>query len=123
MLQSRFSAPELEAFHQTYQRDGVVHVPGLLTPEWTARLMSALRRARETLTGGGVAAAVDPMRGRTSPAAAPAGFATAEFSQAPGRLTIRWLWRDDPEVRSFFTESGVAPVVGAVIGAQRLQYR
>jgi ectoine hydroxylase-related dioxygenase (phytanoyl-CoA dioxygenase family) len=123
MSHDRFSAAELEAFRQTYQRDGVVHVPGLLSPEWTARLMTALQRARETLTGG-AGAAVDPMKGRATAGANPGNgaAATAEFSQAPGRLTIRWLWRDDPEVRRFFTDSGVGPVVAAVIGARRLQY-
>jgi ectoine hydroxylase-related dioxygenase (phytanoyl-CoA dioxygenase family) len=121
MSQSRFSADELDAFRQAYQRDGVVHVPGLLTPAWTARLLGALQHAREVLTSG-AAAAVDPMQGRTTTTAATPGFSTAEFSQAPGRLTIRWLWRDEPQVRSFFTDSGVAPVVAAVIGARRLQY-
>jgi Phytanoyl-CoA dioxygenase (PhyH) len=123
MSQSRFTRVELDAFRQTYQRDGVVHLPGLLTPAWTARLLAALQRARAILTTGAVAA-VNPMQGRTASAASPPapGFATAEFSQAPGRLTMRWLWRDDPEVRGFFTDSGVAPVVGTVIGAKRLQY-
>jgi ectoine hydroxylase-related dioxygenase (phytanoyl-CoA dioxygenase family) len=121
MPESRFSTAELAALRETYQRDGVVHLPGLLTPAWTARLLAALQRARQVLTAG--AAAVNPMQGRTAASAATApGFATAEFSQAPGRLTMRWLWRDDPEVRSFFTDSGVAPVVAAVIGARRLQY-
>jgi len=119
MSQSRFGQDELDAFRAIYQRDGVVHVPGLLTPAWTARLLGTLQRARETLTTGAVA--VNPMQGRTAAAGSP-GLGTAEFSQAPGRLTLRWLWRDDPEVRDFFTESGVAPVVAAVIGARRLQY-
>lgn len=122
MSQSRFSTDERDAFRAAYQRDGVVHVPGLLTPEWTARLLAGLRRARAILTEGATAA-VNPVQGRAAtPAATTPGFGTAEFSEAPGRLTLRWLWRDDPAVRSFFTDSGVAPVVAAVIGARRLQY-
>ena len=124
MSQSRYSSTQLEEFREVYLRDGVVHVPGLLTPQWTERLMRTLRRAREALTARGEPG-VNPMQGRTAPllpSQGESGYATAEFSQAPGRLTIRWLWRDDPEVRGFFTDAGVAPVVAAVIGARRLQY-
>jgi ectoine hydroxylase-related dioxygenase (phytanoyl-CoA dioxygenase family) len=130
MESSRFSAAQLAAFHDTYQRDGVVKVPGLLPAEWVQRLGAALQRARRTLTAR-AAPVVNPRLGQTagsnalavaSAAQANDGYVTAEYSEAKGRLTIRWLWRDDPEVRAFFTDSGVAPVVAAVIGAQRLQY-
>jgi hypothetical protein len=99
-LSSAFSATELSRFAAIYAQDGVVHIPGLLGLDWVERLVSVISQAREALTG---------MR-------------TAEFSSAPGRFTIRWLWRDLDSVRSFFTDSGVAPVVAAVIGAKRLQY-
>lgn len=123
MSRNRFEAADFEQFRATYQRDGVVHVPGLLSPEWTERLTRALRHARETLTSH-AESAVDPMKVRATPRPADSGleYPTAEFSQATERLTIRWLWRDDPEIRAFFTDSGVARVVGAIIGARRLQY-
>ncbi len=123
MPQNRYSATQLETFREVYRSDGAVHLPGLLTPAWTGRLTVALRRARETLTAR-TGSAVNPMQGRIPSPTPAAGdvYPTAEYSQAPGRLTIRWLWRDDAAVRSFFTDSGVADVVGAVIGAQRLQY-
>ena len=50
---SRFSTAQLAAFHDAYQRDGVVKVPGLLPVEWVARLGRALQRARRTLTARG----------------------------------------------------------------------
>ena len=130
MAPSRFDAAQLAAFHDSYQRDGVVKVPGLLSADWVARLDRALQRARRTLTARG-APVVNPRLGLSDGSNALAveraarandGYVDAEYSQARGRLTIRWLWRDDPEVRAFFTDSGVAPVVAAVIGARRLQY-
>jgi hypothetical protein len=112
-----FSAAELDRFAAIYRDDGVVHIPGLLGRDWVQRLVSVLSQARQTLTGSGESASgLAPGSRRLS------GMRTAEFSSAPGRFTIRWLWRDLDTVRRFFTDSGVAPVVAAVIGAKRLQY-
>jgi hypothetical protein len=114
---SRFPAAELDRFAATYRDDGVVHIPGLLAQDWVERLVSVISKARETLTGSGASpSGLAPGSRRLS------GMHTAEFSSAPGRFTIRWLWRDLDAVRSFFTDSDVAPVVAAVIGAKRLQY-
>jgi hypothetical protein len=121
MSPSPINAAQLEGFRNTYQRDGVVHVPGLLGAEWVERLIRALRDARETLTAHRESA-TNPMQGRAAAPATAPGYPTTEFSQARGRLTLRWLWRDDAQVRRFFTDSGVAPAVGAIIGARRLQY-
>ena len=116
---ARFSLAELARFARRYADDGVVHVPGLLAADWVERLTRAVTRARTELTA--ARGSTNPVQGAA--AAAPAeGYPTAEYSAAPGRCTIRWLWRDRPEVRAFFTDSGVAPVVAALIGAHRLQY-
>jgi ectoine hydroxylase-related dioxygenase (phytanoyl-CoA dioxygenase family) len=109
----------LALYAETYARDGVVHVPGLLAADWVERLTGVVTRARADLTGRHES--INPVLGATASAHAD-GYPTAEYSAAPGRCTIRWLWRDRPEVRAFFTDSGVAPVVAAVIGAHRLQY-
>ena len=118
---SCYSPPELAEFARQYAADGVVRVPGLLAGDWVARLTRIVERARTDLTQ--LRVATNPVLG---PAAAPAArthaYPTAEHSTAPGRCTIRWLWRDVPEVRAFFTDSGVAPVVAAIISARRLQY-
>ncbi len=50
MTSSRFDAAQLAAFHDSYQRDGVVRLPDLLAADWVARLDRALQRARRTLT-------------------------------------------------------------------------
>jgi len=95
-----------------------VHIPGLLGEEWVERLVGVMSQVRRTLTGNAAEGAAGVAPGsRIVP-----GMRTAEFSSAPGRVTIRWLWRDLETVRQFFTDSGVAPVVAAVIGARRLQY-
>jgi hypothetical protein len=115
---ARFSNAELAGFAATYAADGVVRIPGLLEGPWVKELVDALaevRRALESQTAEGPAGVAPGSR-------LVPGLGTAEFSSAPGRFTIRWLWRDLDLMRRFFTDSGVAPVVGAVIGARRLQY-
>jgi hypothetical protein len=128
LTQTPFSATALAAFAATYAADGVVHVPGLLSVDWVQRLVDVLAEARRTLTGeGGASPAATGEPATIRAGVAPGsrlipGMHTAEWSSAPGRFTIRWLWRDLDSVRRFFTDSGVAPVVAAVIGARRLQY-
>lgn len=127
-MTERFSAGQLAHFAATYQADGVVHLPGLLDADWIERLTAAVTAARAVLTSARPARnpVADPQATEGSkgevPDAADAGYASADHSVAAGRCTIRWLWRDRIEVRRFFTESGVAPVVAAVIGARHLQY-
>ena len=94
----------LNSLSQTYQHDGVVKVPGLLDKKWVAQLLSVIENVRQ------------------DEKAYLAQHRTAEVSHAQGRMTIRWLWRDNPDVATFFTDAGVHPVVAAIIGARRLQY-
>ena len=119
MSQSEFAAEQLAEFAAAYARDGVVKVPGLLGADWVERLVRALRSARATLQQG---PARDPAGQQSAIASADGHLGAAEYSSAPGRFTMRWLWREDAVVRSFFTDTDVAPVVAAVIGARRLQY-
>jgi ectoine hydroxylase-related dioxygenase (phytanoyl-CoA dioxygenase family) len=119
------SPESLSSLAEQYALDGVVHVPQLLDAARIARLTDAVTSARLILTS--AAAPNDPMRGRegavAQASAAPTdSYPTAEYSIAPGRFTVRWLWRDDPEVRAFFTDSGVASVVAGIIGARKIQY-
>jgi hypothetical protein len=120
MTSARYSPQQLQAFAATYRRDGVVHVPGLLAPEWVARLTRVIQQARVELAEDQPTV---PTIGRHESAARmKSKYPTAEYSYAPGRFTIRWLWRDVDDVRRFFTDTGVAPVVAAILGAKRLQY-
>jgi hypothetical protein len=105
------NAPDPASLRRQYDADGVVKIPGLLGPAWIERLRSAVELARAELSARPDAAARPDPR-----------YPTADFSTAPGRFTLRWLWRDSDDLRRFFTDSGVAPVVAALLGAKRLQY-
>lgn len=126
MQASSFTVEQLQGFARTYEEDGVVHVPRLLSVPWIERLTRAVLTARDELTHS--RGAVNPVEGsaavgaRVNHDARTSRFATADYSSAAGRFTVRWLWRDDPDVRAFFTDSGVAPVVAAIIGTRQLQY-
>lgn len=104
MTTSKFSSPRIQEFAEQYAADGVVKIPGLLSPQWISKLLEAVEEVR------------------AHPAGEPLPWPTVQTSRAPGRLTIRWMWRDVDGVRRFFTDSGVAAVVGGVIRAKRLQY-
>ena len=120
MSDNKFNAAQLAEFAAIYAEDGVVRIPILLGEEWVQRLLGAINEARQTLTPDHARSPMDHFvkvpedTGKT--------YRIAEYSAAPGRFTIRWLWRDLDVVRRFFTDSGVAPVVAAVIGARKLQY-
>lgn len=103
-MQARFTPRQLLEFADMYECDGVVHVPGLLDRSWIDELLGTIADVRRDLA-------------RTR-----ARHHTVEWSEAPGRFTIRWMWRDFENVRRFFVESGVHTVVAAVIRAERLQY-
>ena len=120
MNEGQFDAAQLAAFAATYANDGVVHVPGLLSAAWVQRLVGVIVEARNSLTPEHARSPMDHFVKVPEDTGKP--YRVAEYSAAPGRFTIRWLWRDLPEIRRFFTDSGVAPVVAAVIGAMKLQY-
>ena len=118
MAESSVKLTDQDRWHADYLRDGAVHIPGLLSADWVNQLRDVLCAAREEF----VAIRSDAKSVNGTVTVATERYPTAEFSQARGRFTMRWLWRDVDTVRRFFTESGVAPVVAAVIGARRIQY-
>ena len=120
MSEEKFSAAQLAAFAATYASDGVVHVPRLLSSGWVRRLTDVIVEARRSLTPDHARSPMDHFVQVPEDTGKP--YHVAEYSAAPGRFTIRWLWRDLETVRRFFTETGVAPVVAAIIGAKKIQY-
>lgn len=110
-----YTPSQLDAFAREYARVGVVHIPGLLTQDWIDRLMASIQS---------VVAAAKPLKsdrgGNETRSLGP--DSEIMLLAAPGRKTIRWMSRDLADVKSFFTHSGVAPVVARVIGAKQLQY-
>jgi ectoine hydroxylase-related dioxygenase (phytanoyl-CoA dioxygenase family) len=117
---SKYSDTDIGKFREIYATDGVVHVPGLLDPGWVRDLTQIIEDARVTLTPDHARSPMDHFV--AVPDDTGQRYRVAEYSYSPGRFTIRWLWRDLDPVRRFFTESNVAPLVAAVIGARRLQY-
>lgn len=99
----RGSSSDFADLADAYDRDGVVRVPGLLSADWVARLLAAIDDVR--------------VRQRTGEP-----FQQVECFTAPGRLTIRWMWREYEAVRAFFTASGVQDVVAAVLRTPTLRY-
>lgn len=95
---TRYDIPALNA---AYDADGVVKVPGLVSQAWVERLTSAITEFRKRDPGD--------------------AFSTY-FGHGPGRTTIRWMWREVDDLIAFARESGVAPVIGGVVGASSLRF-
>jgi ectoine hydroxylase-related dioxygenase (phytanoyl-CoA dioxygenase family) len=89
------------ALKATYDTDGVVLLPNLIQGPWLSSLQQAVAEYRKR----------DPGNGQTE-----------NFSRSPGRVVIRWMGREIDAVKSFVTDSGVAPVIGRVCGASELKF-
>ena len=86
---------------ETFATDGVLHVPGVVGADMVAEVGELADRQL-----------VEPGRWVTDTAGDP----------EPGRLfTSRYLWRDDPVVRRFAFESGVAGLAAACMGSSSVR--
>jgi ectoine hydroxylase-related dioxygenase (phytanoyl-CoA dioxygenase family) len=83
---------------ETYRRDGVVCIRGILDAEWIQRMQDAIARISEAPERYGLAG---PSHGKM--------------------ISISYLWRNDADFRDFAMTSPVGEVVGRVIGANRIQ--
>lgn len=101
---SLYSAQQINEFADTYARDGVVYLPKLLNATWIEKLL----RCVEDVSSGKI-------QSNNSSTA-------IQTSRAPGRLTIRWMWREIGDVAAFFTDTGVDHVVAAVLRTKTLKY-
>ncbi|KAG5724245.1 hypothetical protein E4T56_gene3803, partial [Termitomyces sp. T112] len=82
----------------TYARDGVVVLRGLLDADWIARMQAAIARV-----------SADPGRyGMLGPSNG-------------AMLSVCYLWRNDPDFRAFVMESPIAEATGRVIGADYIR--
>jgi ectoine hydroxylase-related dioxygenase (phytanoyl-CoA dioxygenase family) len=82
----------------TYARDGVVVVRGLLDADWIARMQAAIARV----------------------AADPARYGTLGPSNG-AMLSVCYMWRNDPDFRAYVQESPIAEATGRVIGADTIR--
>jgi ectoine hydroxylase-related dioxygenase (phytanoyl-CoA dioxygenase family) len=92
---------DIAALKAIYEKDGVVKVPALVSQAWVARLTAAIAEFRKR----------DPGDVRSK-----------YFGHGPGRSTVRWMWREVEELLQFASESGVAPVIGGIVGASFLRF-
>jgi ectoine hydroxylase-related dioxygenase (phytanoyl-CoA dioxygenase family) len=103
-MPDRYTPAQLAAFRADYERDGAVVVPGLMEAHWVETIKGIVTHVRTHVDD---LAKIGP---------------TVECGRGRGRITLRWLWRDMPQMRAFFETSDVYRYVAAVIGAQRVQY-
>jgi len=80
---------------ETYHRDGVVLLKGLLDAEWVERMQAAQHRVAQDPGRHGL---LGPSHGKM--------------------LSVCYLWREDPDFRAFVMESPIAEAVGKVVGSQ-----
>ena len=92
---------DIPALKAIYDADGVVKVPALVSQAWVERLTAAIAEFRKR----------DPGDVRST-----------YFGHGPGRTTVRWMWREVEELIQFASESGVAPLIGGIIGASSLRF-
>lgn len=92
---------DLTALKATYDADGVVKVPRLVSADWLERLTVALTEFMKD----------DPGEGNS-----------VNFGHGPGRTTVRWMWRTMPDVLAFGKDQHIGSVVGAVTGAKHLMF-
>lgn len=87
------------SLREAFQRDGVVVVRNAVSPEWVERMRRFAER-QMALPGRWV---------NDQP----------ETEKGGGRLfTDRYLWRTDEDVRAFAFESGIAAIVGQLMGSR-----
>jgi ectoine hydroxylase-related dioxygenase (phytanoyl-CoA dioxygenase family) len=99
-----FTPDELDSFAAFYEEHGVVKLPGLIEPEWVDKIRAAIEDAE---------ARVDEVR--------PAGSGVS-YGVAPGRMTIRHLWRENPVVREFLLRPEMAEPIARIVGSKRLRF-
>lgn len=92
---------DIASLKATYDADGVVKVPGLVSKEWVARVTAAIAEFRKR----------DPGDVRST-----------YFGHGPGRTTIRWMWREVDELLQFAKQPGIGAVIGGIIGSSSLRF-
>lgn len=79
----------------TYHRDGVVLLPGLIDAEWIERMQDAIARVSADPGQYGV---MGPSAGKM--------------------ISVCYVWRNDPDFRAYVEASPIGEAVGKVIGAK-----
>jgi ectoine hydroxylase-related dioxygenase (phytanoyl-CoA dioxygenase family) len=98
-----YSNSELEQMADFYAEHGVAYLPRLVEPVWVPRLLAEIDAA-----------------------AARAGVADSgsvvTYGAGPGRMTIRWLWRESQLLRDFMMNPALGETVARVIRASQVRF-
>lgn len=104
-MSAPYSADQLAEKAAFYAEHGAVHLPGLIEPEWVARVLAAVDAAAAASTG---------------PGRVP-GHAVS-FGRGKGRMTIRSMWRENPVLREFLFRDRLAETVARIAGCRELRF-
>jgi ectoine hydroxylase-related dioxygenase (phytanoyl-CoA dioxygenase family) len=99
-----YNENEIRRLAADYATHGAVHLPGFLGEETLGRLHSVVDAA--------ILAAERPRA--TSPA--------YSSLRSQGRLTVRYLWRDSPELRQVLLQPAVAQPIARIVGTRTLRF-
>jgi ectoine hydroxylase-related dioxygenase (phytanoyl-CoA dioxygenase family) len=100
----QFSDSELAEFRAFYVEHGAVKLPGLLGPETVEKTLAAIDAV--------AARADDPIPAESD----------LSFGRAPGRMTIRHIWRQDPFVRDLMMSRALAEPIARIVGSETLRF-
>jgi len=100
-----YSAAQLAEMSAFYDAHGAVHLPGLIEPAWCARILAAIDAAAAASTG------AERIPGHAM-----------SFGRGKGRMTIRYMWRENPLIREFLFRDRLAETVARVTGAKELRF-
>ena len=95
---------EIRQLAADYDVHGAVHLPGLLDSETLAQLQAAVDTALTT---------IEQPRS--------AGQA-ASCLRSEGRLTMRYLWRDNADLRRVLLQPAIAQLIANIIGSRTLRF-
>ncbi len=100
----KYSEDTLSEMAAYYDEHGVVKLPGLIEPEQVDRMLGEIDKA--------AARADEP----------PAPGDELSFGKAEGRLTIRYLWRNNPVIRDFVLQPELAYPIARIVGSEQLKF-
>ncbi len=99
-----YSDEQLQEFRAFYQEHGAVKLPGLLDAETVARTL----------------AAIDTMARRADDPIPP--DADLSYGRATGRMTIRHIWRHDPDVRDLMMNPALSRPIASIVASGQLRF-
>ena len=99
-----YSEDDIRRLATAYELHGAVHLPGFLGDEALSRL--------HTVVGAAIDASEQP---RTASQA-------SSSLRSEGRLTVRYLWRDSPDLRQVLLQRAVAQPIARIVGTRTLRF-